>query len=197
MSHYPDYRRATNAAYQLLAKKRSLNFTTDVIYIVEDLLENCVLITYGQACFLYGYTLAMLSKVSEFGFSIIKGDKRIIFYNEKAQLGSILFTIAHEIGHAVLGHTEEHDASSEKEANCFARNLLCPIPVVCGLGLRTPEDYSKMFAVSDGMAKVAFDKMDVDRYYIEDNLFALISDMLDAYMMEFDDVDEYYRYFAS
>ena len=197
MKNYPDYRKATNAAYQLLAKRQSLSLTTNVFSIGEDLVENCVLITYGQACFLYGYTLQLLFRVSEFGFSIIKGNKRIIFYNEAAPMGSILFTIAHEIGHAVLSHTDEHDAASEKEANCFARNLLCPIPVVCGLGLKAADDYVSVFSITGSMAAVAFDKRDVDRYYIKDELFQVVSDMLDAYMMEFDDVDEYYRYFAS
>ena len=197
MSNYPNYRKATNAAYQLLAKRRFLTLTTNVFSIGEDLIDKCVIITYGQACFLYGYTLPLLFRVSEFGFSIIRGNNRIILYNEAAPLGSILFTIAHEIGHSVLGHAEEHDDATEKEANCFARNLLCPIPVVCGLGLKSVEDYVSVFSITNRMAVVAFDKRNVDRYYIKEELFQIVSDMLDAYMMEFDDVDEYYRYFAS
>lgn len=197
MNHAPNYKKATNAAYQLLAKKKLLALTTNVISIVEDLLEDCVIITYGQACFLYGYTLELLSKVSEFGFSIISGNKRIILYNENVPYGSIRFTVAHEIGHAVLKHRDEEDPAAEKEANCFARNLLCPIPVVYGLDLKGPADYVRVFTVTERMAKVAFDKRAVDRYYIANDMYALLLDMLDAFMMEFDGVDEYYHYIAS
>lgn len=197
MKHYPNYKKATNAAYELLARRSSFSLATNVFAIVEDLLDNCKLLTYGQACFLYGYTLEMLLEASEYGFSIVKGDKRLILYNEAVPLGCIRFTIAHEIGHCVLGHFEEHDDSLEKEANCFARNLLCPIPVVYGMDLLTVQDYVSMFDVTAQMATVSFDKQSNDKYYITDELWTVVSDMLDAYMMGFADIREYHRFLAS
>lgn len=98
MIRYPNYRRATNAAYELLIHYASFSLATNVFAIAENFLGNCKLLTYGQASFLYGYTVGNLLEVSEFGFSIVNGDKRIILYNEAMPLGSIRFTIAHEIG---------------------------------------------------------------------------------------------------
>lgn len=177
MNHIPNYRKATNAAYRLLAKRKSLTLTTNVMSIAEDLIENCIVITYGQACYLYGSTRDLLSRVSEFGFSCIQGKRRIILYNEEAPLGCIRFTIAHEIGHAVLEHLDEDDPGAEKEANCFARNLLCPVPVVYGLGLNAPQEFVQVFTVTEPMARVTLDRTKSDKYYIEDELWEQIFDM--------------------
>lgn len=194
----PDYRKATNAAYQLLAQKTSFSLSTNVFAIVEELLTNCKLITYSQACFLYGYTYEMLTAVSEFGFTIKDPHgRRIILYNEDAPLGCIRFTIAHEIGHAVLDHHNEDDRGAEREANCFARNLLCPSPIVYMLHLDCVDDYVSIFNVSESMATVSFDKRKSDRYYITDNLFAEIQDKLEACLLGFDGLDAFYRDLAS
>ena len=197
MNHYPDYKKATNAAYELLAIKISFSLATNVFAIVEDLLDNCKLLTYSQACFLYGFTPEMLLEVSEYGFSIVRGNKRIILYNETVPLGCIRFTIAHEIGHYVLRHRDEHDPGAEKEANCFARNLLCPVPVVYGLDLASAQDYVSVFDVTSQMATVSFDKRGNDKYYISGDLWRTVSDMLDAHMLGFADVNAYYLFLAS
>ena len=190
---YPDYREATNAAYQLLAKNPTFSLSTNVFYFAEHYIKNTILLTYGQACFLYGVTLDLLMAVSEFGFTIANGPKRAILYNENCPLGCIRFTIAHEIGHAVLGHTVEHDSSSEKEANCFARNFLCPIPVVLALRCNTIEEYVISFDVTERMAEVSLDKQNTDRYYIRSDLFNTLSDMFVAYILGYESADAYMR----
>lgn len=197
MNHSPNYRKATNAAYQLLAQNSAFSIATNVFYFVEHYIKNAVLLTYGQACFLYGFTLELLMENSEFGFTIVSGTRRIILYNENCSIGCIRFTIAHEIGHAVLGHSKEHDQASEKEANCFARNFLCPIPLVHIMECQTVSDYIHAFNVTEKMACVSFDKRESDYYYIENNLYNIISDMLDAYMFDFEDVNEHARFLVS
>lgn len=71
------------------------------------------------------------------------------------------FTIAHEIGHIVLGHfrndklilsrgalsDEEYDVI-EKEADFFAAEMLMPIPVVKKMGLQKAEEIQEVFRVS-------------------------------------------------
>jgi len=195
----PDYNKATNAAYEVLCQRSFLSLSTNVFSIIEDVLsDNCRLFTYGQAVFLYGFTLECLMAESEHGFSILddKG-RRIILYNEEMPLGAIRFTLAHEIGHAVLGHTSEDDPSAEKEANCFARNLLCPIPVADELGVDLIDDYVSLFDVTKQMAKVTLERRGSDRYYIDDDLYAAIAYMLEACMMGFGTVDEYNMFLAS
>ncbi len=78
---------------------------------------------------------------SEDGAAVMYGYGRyVIYYNEKMSRRRKRFTIAHEIGHVILGHHLEHGVPVisretmaqglylrlEHEASCFARNLLCP-----------------------------------------------------------------------
>lgn len=68
------------------------------------------------------------------GINIKKGDETTIFYNKNKHLHRKRFTVAHELGHLVLGHTsdvyEPADLNSSKpeevEANEFAAELLIP-----------------------------------------------------------------------
>lgn len=198
MNDRPDYRRATNTAYQILEELGTFSLSTDVFAIIETLLVNCRLLTYGQACFLYGYSYQQLLDISEFGFSFLNGTaKRIILYNEALPLGSIRFTIAHEIGHAVLGHTDEDNPNFEKEANCFARNLLCPLPVAEIMDAITISDYIHLFNVTTSMAMTTLNLRSSDKYYLEPALSATIADMLDAYNHGFDSLEAFFYYLAS
>lgn len=183
MIRYPNYRRATNAAYEILTHRASFSLATNVFAIVEDFLDTCKLLTYSQACFFYDYTMEMLLEVSEFGFSIVSGDRRVILYNEAMPLGSIRFTIAHEIGHFILNHRDEHDSAAEKEANCFARNLLCPIPVVYELTVESALDYVELFNITPRMSTVAFAKQYDDKENISSQNWGLVSKKLEAYML--------------
>jgi Zn-dependent peptidase ImmA (M78 family) len=72
----------------------------------------------------------------------------LILYNDKKQKRRIRWTIAHELGHFMLKHNEISMRSAlgrsslsegeyevfEKEANCFARELLAPPTVIIKLG---------------------------------------------------------------
>jgi len=74
------------------------------------------------------------------GAVVSQGSRYIIFYNELLLKQRIRFTIAHEMGHIFLDHHSEYGEPIldregvgqqlyrrlENEANCFARNLLCP-----------------------------------------------------------------------
>lgn len=193
----PRYRIATNAAYDLLVTLSSISLAIDVFYIAEKMIDNCRLLTYGQACFLYGLDLSWLLEESEYGFTIIKGGKRIILYNEDMPLSCIRFTIAHEIGHAVLGHANEDDPAAEKEANCFARNLLCPLPVAKELGIDNVSEYVSIFNVSEKMATVSLNFRDSDMYYIQDSYWEAMNDRVYAYMNGYESVGALYAYLAS
>lgn len=74
-----------------------------------------------------------------------KTERYIIYYNDTKNNGQLdRFTIAHELGHVFLRHYDEVDGDVllrkkipgrkykglEDEANCFARNLLSPVPLV-------------------------------------------------------------------
>lgn len=88
-------------------------------------------------------------KESEDGFSIRRGDKWYIFYNDDKQFGSgrINNTTLHEIGHIVLDHTEDSELA-EKEVKFFAKYALVPPVLVHKLKLTTPEEILETFDVS-------------------------------------------------
>ena len=68
---------------------------------------------------------------------------------------TIKFTIAHELGHIVLKHCEDN-YFTQKEDNCFARNLISPIPLVNRYKLNISRDYVRCFGISEPMAEVSF-----------------------------------------
>lgn len=69
----------------------------------------------------------------------------IIFYNQSRPAGRQRFTVAHELGHLLLGHTgplvnrEPHpgDSPTERAANHFAANLLAPACVLRALEVQS------------------------------------------------------------
>ena len=193
MITFPNYKKATNAAYKLIAERDQFSLATNVFAIVEQL-NNCRIFTYGQASFLYGTPLDDLLAVSEYGFSIKKKGNRIIYYNERMPLACIRFTLAHEIGHAVLDHRDEDDPMAEKEANCFARNLLCPAPVISAFKLLFASEYMAVFNVSAEMARVAINHHKSDAFYIESVYSRIIDDKIYAFNLGYESISQFERY---
>ncbi len=68
------------------------------------------------------------------GLHFLKSNKAIIGYNNTKPLLRQRFTVAHELGHVLLGHADSeskldfyNDDPKETEANQFAAELLMPI----------------------------------------------------------------------
>lgn len=174
MTNIPDYSKATNAAYQTLIRFREFDFPISVIRILRQL-RNVRLFTYHQLAERFGndfYQLvptfgSFVSSSSDYGFSVchLPTKKYIVAYNSDKDETTIRFTLAHELGHVILEHTQDGDKEN-REANCFARNFLCPIPVVKELSLKTEYDYIEVFNVSEPMAHCAIGHSNSDYYYI-------------------------------
>lgn len=82
-----------------------------------------------------------------------------IYYNDTQIDTRIRFTIMHEIGHIVLGHTEE-DELSESEANFFAKYILVPPVLVYAIdtaGNVSEDEIRHIFNVSHPVAEYAVD----------------------------------------
>lgn len=93
-------------------------------------------------------------------FTLHLNGQYIIFYDESKLPERIRFTLAHELGHIILGsgfkqtqtgmlittrnsEPSENDSSEETEANMFAARLLAPSCVLHELKLFTAEDIMK------------------------------------------------------
>lgn len=119
MSEKPDYYRATNAAYILLESMYDrfsyIDIFVDLFRIIAAM-PHVVIYSYSEVIYSeviekYHWDPEILFSPSDSGFTIIEKSqnhiKSIIFYNDHDPRERIRFTIAHEIGHIVLGHLEK------------------------------------------------------------------------------------------
>lgn len=197
MNSSADYCRATNMAYEALSEYAYYGggFPKIDIFMMLHLKQNIIVKTFGTLAekmeislpvFIYTYS------PSEYGFTIKdkKTNNSIICFNENKDVTTTRFTLAHELGHILLEHDDDDDISN-KEANCFARNLLCPIPVVDNSNVSYPEDYVKYFDISYPMAEAAFDLRKNDTHYITDGNYRLIEYFFNMAILGFDPVEVY------
>ena len=163
-----DYHRATNEALKFHLKAHS--FPLDVIGLARSL--GIHLWTYRDLTARAGIFCAC---PSEHGFTVVspKSDKKAIFYNQCDPKPVRLFTVAHELAHCVLEHRNRSD-DEEKEANCFARNLLCPIWIAQAKGLEAVDDYTRVFGVSGTMAEISIKQAHSDIKWTDPHLAASI-----------------------
>lgn len=185
MTDFPDYERATNAAYNVLQNYNYIFPKIDVYYIL-DKYKNIKLCTYSKAAKnlevthnIFAYDIAS----SEYGYTVAKciNNKFIIYYNNFKDETTIRFTLMHELAHIILQHTEDNDIAN-KEANCFARNILCPIQIIDEFKLSTVKDYVECFNISEPMAKAAIGHLKSDSYYISKDLYNRVNDNIYCYM---------------
>ncbi len=183
MINAPDYHVATNAAYELLIEQDVLELPVNLNKLVYLRRQNTRLMTYSQMAARFSITFGEYKSLvpSEFGFTMKHGSRNYILYNEEKGYYTNRFTIAHEIGHIILEHKID-DSVTEREANCFARNLLCPVPVINGFNITNIEDYMGWFHVSDLMAENCIKNISSDRYYIKDRLYSIVDDLIYTFM---------------
>lgn len=102
-------------------------------------------------------TLELLKKMSEEGYFVERFKDIYIFYNDrKKSYGRINNTIAHEIGHIVLGHVVGKERE-EAEAKFFAKYLLAPPPLVDSLKLKNYFQLERVFQISNEASFYAWD----------------------------------------
>lgn len=100
-----------------------------------------------------GATLPEDLHVAE-GLTIRHGGRYLILYDDRIENKRRLsFTLAHELGHVLLGHTGEDERREEQEANAFAASLLSPAIVYHYLTYRdthapTPQEMTAIFPLS-------------------------------------------------
>lgn len=100
---------------------------------------------------------------NENGKAYYDGQQWIIIYNDQNPIELSRFTIAHELGHILLGHELTHvkyaevkefkiRPRSEQQADAFAIRLLCPACVLGGLELHTAEEISAHCRIPEALA---------------------------------------------
>jgi len=112
------------------------------------------------------------------GFTLLIHGRPFILYNNSIQPRQrIRFTIAHELGHILCGHSfcasggvlhtrrNRGDLAQgdprEYEANCFAMRLLSPSIVLHRIGVRSPEEIALLCGLSPAAAQCRAGRMAV------------------------------------
>ncbi len=110
------------------------------------------------------------------GFSQIENGQKIIYFNDKK--GAKVrrrFTIAHELGHCLLGHLKDNNKTfyrnseidlpnnsiEEMQANVFARDILMPAIILHCTNCINYKDIKKLCNVSETSAKIREERMKI------------------------------------
>lgn len=132
-----DYKKIIETVYKTIIELEIKQLPISVDYITHELrikqIRNCDL------------QKPLLSR-NQNGLAVLSKGKFYIIYNEKDDLQERRFTVAHEIGHILLGHLfntsilSQEKEIREQEADIFATFLLAPVCVIQALKLQTPEE---------------------------------------------------------
>lgn len=105
------------------------------------------------------------------GFCTVTKNHVYIFFDQSLPTGRQRFTVAHEIGHLLLGHvgpgmaTVENreptgsEREEERQANQFAARLLAPACVLHEIGALTPEAIQRACGISRQAAQFRAERM--------------------------------------
>ncbi len=142
VNYQKSFLNSAKAVYEITNGLTNLSFPLDILKIIS-LDERVKLMTFAEFS---QNTRTLYFQIpiifgSEEAFHVRSGDKAIIIYNESLPMNRLRFTLAHEYGHFVMGHTginlnkkfTRNDyyrrKSEEFEANCFASCLLFPLHI--------------------------------------------------------------------
>ena len=176
----PDYSRAVNEALATLA---IADFGTPRVSLSKlvGYMDGRVRIMSYRAAVEMGCPASALYGGARYavGMSRAPDGRSVVLYNGDMPLGTVRFSVAHELGHILLRHrqNEENYGALEREADCFARNLLCPVTTedyFGGFG-GEPEVFARVFGVSLHMAKICAVYRESDYRYADRDLLRDLS----------------------
>lgn len=157
---YGKYQNARDAAWQCL-----------IDYCILSLPINILKLAKAMRIKVVKNSVVHKLKPGESGRSFFSNNQWVIVYNDSEPIQRCRFTIAHEIGHIVLGHklkdghyTRTFDLTKpavEQEADVFASRLLAPACVIWALDLHTPKEISELCDISLESAKIRAERMEV------------------------------------
>lgn len=164
--YYVDYKKVRNKTWEVLlnCKINSLPVNLAAVAIQYDI----KIIPYSSTSFVHALKQEALSGD---GFSANVKDKKIIFINDRISNNSRRrFTLAHELGHCILGHpldniqfrtNEFYDSKQalEAEANVFARSLLMPAVVLAKMNIHNVYDIMKLCKTSKQSAAIRAERL--------------------------------------
>lgn len=167
--NYSNYQHARDAAWKILVDCDIRSLPVNVGAICKQ--RRYKLYAYSRnEDLLINSGLCEQSRMTD-GFTVRTDTDYAIFYNDANPVPRQRFTVAHEIGHIVLGHIGDgeyttinreptpNDDSLETQANQFAVRLLAPAYVLHELRAFAPEQISELCGISMQAAKFRAGRM--------------------------------------
>ena len=107
------------------------------------------------------------------GFTLGIDGRYTILFNEHCSIQRNRFTVAHELGHILLGHVPKDgihitainrepsskDNPLEQQANVFASRLMAPLCVLKSLRINDVKDIAKLCDISETAAQFRFNRL--------------------------------------
>ena len=176
----PDYDRAARLAYKSLLALHITKLPVDPLMILRHCKRTAVH-AYSEICGSFGY-----SSPDEFALDFMGGMDALtvrreragavfyeVLFSDRGNYNRRRFTLAHELGHIVLKHTQQADFE-EREADYYAAQLLAPRPLIEKLP-RDPVAIEQAFQISHRAAEMALraplHHRDIYLYTIIENTF--------------------------
>lgn len=168
---YKNYQNARNAAWNILLDCKIDRLPVDLNLICRTLGVRIASYQSAEAMIRKRNLSAIVARSD--GLSFFVENTPVVLYNKARSSERIRFTVAHELGHIVLGHVSPgtvttanrepspHDNPQETAANQFAARLLAPACVLWGLGLHNPEEIARVCHISMQSAEFRASRMDV------------------------------------
>ena len=167
--NYDDYKRARDLSWRVLLNTGTRELPVKVSRICRG---------YGVTLRSYQVGAPLIRELGleaqcdiSDGFTVRSGNRCYVFYNMEQPPGRVRFTIAHELGHVLLGHlgdgeltvynreSSSENAPEEHTANVFASRLLAPACVLHALGAVTPEQIAAVCDISMAAARFRAGRM--------------------------------------
>ena len=124
--------------------------------------------TYGQYLEATGRSLLEVAqRYGTDGFTLQIHGEYAIFYNPTSPIPRIRWTLAHELGHILLGHGAvcrfaqpvEGKSREDRQADRFAADLLCPGPPLRRCGLHSAQELAKLCDLSGQAAEIQWARL--------------------------------------
>lgn len=169
--NYRDYQNVRNEAWKILLDCKIDRLPVDLNLICKALGVRTAPYSANRAL-IQRKNLSVIVARSD-GLSFFAGNMPVVLYNETCTPERVRFTIAHELGHIVLGHISPggvtianrepnpQDDPKEIAANQFAARLLAPACVLWGLDLHTAKEIAQVCRISKQAAEFRADRMNV------------------------------------
>lgn len=169
--NYLNYKQARDAAWEMLMDCNVTELPVDVVKICRHYGWRITNYRSGWKA-IEALGLTELTKQTD-GFCVYSGGNYYIFYDDSKPKPRQRFTIAHEIGHIMLGHIGDRqctrinrepsaeDAPEETQANQFAARILAPAWVLHSIHALTPAEIADVCEISMTSATFRSERMRV------------------------------------